>query len=292
MNIKSNIHVTKVFNARFNSIVSISLVLLLTGVMLVLGFTARKLSKSVKENITLSVIIDDDMNLPDIKMFQKRLEAAPWAKSVEYIDKESALKALTENLGENPEDFLGYNPLMASFDVFLLADYANSDSISKIEESLRTNTNVEDVVYRKDLVHLVNENIKRISFILLILAVLLTIISFSLIRNTVRLMIYSKRFSIRTMKLVGASNHFIRKPFLLENLWIGILSAFIASGCIWGLTAYLGNRLNGTFQIVEPMYLVIVSGILLVFGVFFIIGATWLAVTKYLRMSVGDLYYD
>lgn len=291
MNKQNNINAARVFNARFNSIVSISLVLLLTGIMLLLGLIANRLSKHVKENITLSVILDDEMKLPDVKMFQKRLEASPWAKSVEFINKESALKDLTENLGENPEDFLGYNPLMASYDIFLKADYANTDSIAAIEKVLKENKGVEDVVYRKDLVHLVNENVKRISVFLSILALLLTIISFSLIRNTVRLMIYSKRFLIRTMQLVGASNNFIRKPFLIENLWGGIVAAVIATAGIWGLTFYLEQKIDGNLQLLDPATMLLVFVLLLGFGVLIILGATWLSVTKYLKMNVSDLYY-
>ncbi|HET9570392.1 MAG TPA: permease-like cell division protein FtsX [Bacteroidales bacterium] len=291
MNKQKTINATRVFNARFNSIVSISLVLLLTGIMIVLGLVANRLSKHVKENITLSVIVDDEMRLPDVKMFQQRLEASPWVKSVEYVNKESALKDLTENLGENPEDFLGYNPLLASFDIFLNADYANTDSINVIEKSLKLNKGVEDVIYRKDLVHLVNENVRRISVILLVLAFFLTIISFSLIRNTVRLMIYSKRFLIRTMQLVGASNNFIRKPFLIENLWTGIISAVVATIILTGLMTYVEQRLSGSLQLLDFGTMVVVFFSLLIFGLLIIISATWLAVTRYLKMNVSDLYY-
>lgn len=291
MNKQKTINATRVFNARFNSIVSISLVLLLTGIMLFLGLIANRLSKHVKENITLSVIVDDEMHLPDAKMFQQRLEASPWVKSVEYIDKERALKDLKESLGENPEDLLGSNPLLASFEIFLKADYANTDSINVIEKALRLNKGVEDVLYRKDLVHLVNENVRRISVILLVLAFFLTIISFSLIRNTVRLMIYSKRFLIRTMQLVGASNNFIRKPFLIENLWTGIISAVVATTILTGLMIYVEQRLNGSLQLLDVGTMVVVFFSLLLFGLLIIISATWLAVTRYLKMNVSDLYY-
>lgn len=291
MNKQKTINATRVFNARFNSIVSISLVLLLTGIMLFLGLIANRLSKHVKENITLSVIVDDEMRLPDAKMFQQRLEASPWVKSVEYIDKERALKDLKENLGENPEDLLGSNPLLASFEIFLKADYANTDSIKVIEAALRKDKGVEDVLYRKDLIHLVNENVRRISVILMVLAFFLTIISFSLIRNTVRLMIYSKRFLIRTMQLVGASNNFIRKPFLIENLWTGIISAVVATTVLTGLMLYVEQRLNGSLQLLDFGTMVVVFFSLLLFGLLIIISATWLAVTRYLKMNVSDLYY-
>jgi cell division transport system permease protein len=291
MDKQNKISATRVFNARFNATVSITLVLLLTGIMLILAITAKNLSKNVKENISLSVIIDETTPLPDIKMLQGHLEKSVWAKSVEYVDKETAMKDLVENLGENPEAFLGANPLLESFEIFLHAPYANSDSIAKIEKSLKTFSSVDEVLYRKDLIELVNNNIRRVGFVLLILAALLTFISFSLIRNTVRLMIYSKRFIIRTMQLVGASNNFIRKPFLLENMWVGVVSAILSTACLWGLIAYLEQRMEGTIQLITPATLGIVFLILLFFGVLIIVGATWLAVSKYLKMNVSHLYY-
>lgn len=239
----------------------------------------------------MSVIVDDDMKLPDVKMFQKRLEASPYVKSAQYIDKETALKQLVKDLGENPEDLLGYNPLLASFDIYLKADYANPDSIAKFEKIIRQNKDVQDVIYRKDLIHLINENIQRISLILLALAALLTLISYSLIRNTVKLLIYSKRFLIRTMQLVGANGNFIRKPFLKENLWSGIIAAFVSMGLLYGSLYYLEQRLEGTIRIVDTQTLVFVFAAMLFFGVIIIWLATLLAVNRYLKMNTSDLYY-
>jgi cell division transport system permease protein len=289
MNKQKKISAAKVFNSRFTSTISITLVLFLIGIMLVLGFLAKDLSNYVKENISVSVVVDDEMNLPDIKMFQKRLEASPWVRSVEYIDKESALKQLVKDMGENPEDLLGYNPLLASFDVYLKADYANTDSIAVVEHALKQNKDVQEVIYRKDLIQLINDNIKRISLILLVLSILLTLISYSLIRNTVRLLIYSKRFLIRTMQLVGASGSFIRRPFLLENLWSGIVAAVLAMGLLYGSLTYLEQKLTGIHLIdIQTLVLVFVS--MLVFGVLIITLATWLAVNRYLKMNTNDLY--
>ena len=291
MNKQKKISATRVFNSRFTSTLSISLVLFLIGIMLVLGFLAKDLSNYVKENIGISVVVDDDMNLPDVKMFQRRLEASPWVRSVNYIDKETALKQLVKDLGENPEDLLGQNPLLASFDINLTANYANSDSISKIEKTLKQNKDVVEVIYHKDLIHLINENIKRISLILMALAILLTLISYSLIRNTVRLMIYSKRFLIRTMQLVGANGNFIRKPFLIENLWAGVIAAVFAMGLLYGTLTYLEQKFAGTIHILDLQSLVLVFVSMLAFGILIITLATWLAVNRYLKMNTNDLYY-
>lgn len=291
MNKQRKISTSRVFNSRFTSTISISLVLFLIGIMLILGFLAKDLSVYVKENISLSVIVDDEMKLPDVKMFQKHLESSPWVKSVQYIDKETALKDLVKDLGENPEDLLGYNPLLASFDVFLNANYANPDSIAKLELSLKQNKNVQDVLYRKDLIHFVNENVKSISIILTVFALLLTLVSFSLIRNTVRLMIYSKRFLIHTMQLVGASRKFIRKPFLLQNLWSGIIASIIAMGLLYGSLYYLEQELAGMFNVIDIQTLAFVFVCMLAFGIIIIYAATWLAVNHYLKMETSDLYY-
>lgn len=291
MNKQRKISATRVFNSRFTSTISISLVLFLIGIMLVLGFLAKDLSVYVKENISLSIIVDDEMKLPDIKMYQKHIETLPWVKSVQYIDKESALKDLVKDLGENPEDLLGYNPLLASFDVYLKADYANADSIAKLEKLLRQDKNVQDVLYRKDLIHFVNENVQSISIILTVFALLLTLISFSLIRNTVRLMIYSKRFLIHTMQLVGASPNFIRKPFLLQNLWSGIIASIIAMGLLCGSIYYIEQQLAGTFNGLDLQTLIFIFICMLAFGIIIISVATWLAVNHYLKMETSDLYY-
>ncbi|MEA4840611.1 MAG: permease-like cell division protein FtsX [Bacteroidales bacterium] len=291
MNRQKKISATRVFNSRFTSTISISLVLFLIGIMLVLGFIAKDLSIYVRENVSMSVIVDDQMKLPDVKMFQKRLETSPYVKSAQYIDKETALKQLVKDLGENPEDLLGYNPLLASFDIYLNADYANTDSMAKFEKVLKQNKDVQDVIYRKDLIHLINENVQRISIILLALAILLTLISYSLIRNTVRLLIYSKRFLIRTMQLVGANGNFIRKPFLLENLWSGIIAAFVAMGLLYGSLYYAEQKMAGAIQIIDIKTLIFVFFAMFFFGVIIILLATWLAVNRYLKMNTSDLYY-
>ncbi|HEY5498986.1 MAG TPA: permease-like cell division protein FtsX [Bacteroidales bacterium] len=290
MNKQKKISATRVFNSRFTSTISITLVLFLIGIMLVLGFLAKDLSKYVKENISLSVVVDDEMSLPDVKMFQKHIETTPWTRSVEYIDKETALKQLVKDLGENPEDLLGFNPLLASFNLYLKEDYANTDSIAKIETILKENKDVQEVIYRKDLIHLINENLKNISLVLMALALLLTLISYSLIRNTVRLMIYSKRFLIRAMQLVGANGHFIRRPLLLENMWNGVVAAILAMILLYGSLTYVEQKFSGTIQVLDLQTLALIFVTMLVFGVLIMTTATWLAVNRYLKMNTNDLY--
>lgn len=291
MSKKKTIVAARVFNSRFSSTLSISLVLLMVGMILVIGFMANDLSKYVRENICLSVVVDDAMKLPDAKMFQNKIEKTGWARSVQYIDKETSLKELIKEIGDNPEDLLGYNPALASFEVYLNADYANNDSIARAEKFLRQNKNVQDVIYRKDLIHLVNDNVKKITLILLVLAGILTLISYSLIRNMVRLMIYSKRFLIRTMQLVGADRSFIRKPFILQNIISGVVSSLLAMAYLYGILFYIDNQINGLVNVLDITKIGIIFGIVLIFGVLIMISATIVAVNRYLKMQTGDMYY-
>lgn len=291
MSKKKTIVAARVFNSRFSSTLSISLVLLMVGMILVIGFMANDLSKYVRENICLSVVVDDAMKLPDAKMFQNKIEKTGWARSVQYIDKETSLKELIKEIGDNPEDLLGYNPALASFEVYLNADYANNDSIARAEKFLRQNKNVQDVIYRKDLIHLVNDNVNKITLILLVLAGILTLISYSLIRNMVRLMIYSKRFLIRTMQLVGADRSFIRKPFILQNIISGVVSSLLAMAYLYGILFYIDNQINGLVNVLDITKIGIIFGIVLIFGVLIMISATIVAVNRYLKMQTGDMYY-
>ena len=203
------------FDMQFiTSSISTTLVLLLLGLVVFFVLAARNLSIYVRENISFSVLVSDDMKESDILKLQKRLDKEAFVKQTEYISKKQALREQTEAMGTDPQEFLGYNPFTASIEIKLHSGYANSDSIAKIEKLIKKNTDIQEVLYQKDLIDAVNDNIRNISLMLLGLAVILTFISFALINNTVRLAIYSKRFLIHTMKLVGASWGFIRRPFL------------------------------------------------------------------------------
>ena len=190
------------FDMQFiTSSISTTLVLLLLGLVVFFVLAAHNLSVYVKENISFSVLVSDDMKESDILKLQKRLDKEAFVKQTEYISKKQALREQTEAMGTDPQEFLGYNPFTASIEIKLHSDYANSDSIAKIEKLIKKNTNIQEVLYQKDLIDAVNDNIRNISLMLLGLAVILTFISFALINNTIRLAIYSKRFLIHTMKL-------------------------------------------------------------------------------------------
>lgn len=273
------------------SSISIMLVLLLLGMIVFFVFTANKLTVHVRENLNFSILISDDMREADILKLQKKLNAEAFVKSSVYISKKQALEEQTEAMGTNPKDFLGYNPFKASIEIKLNSEYANSDSIAKIEKSIKRNSNIQDVMYQKELIDLVNENIGRISLALLFLAFILTLISFALINNTIRLAIYSKRFLIHTMKLVGAGWGFIRKPFLMRNIWSGLCAAIVADGLLMIGAYMLVSYEPELIRVITPGVMAWVSILVLLFGILIPLLCAYLSINKYLRMKASSLYY-
>lgn len=283
---------TSFFDMQFiTSSVSTTLVLLLLGLVVFFVLTAHNLSVYVRENISFSVLISDDMKESDILKLQKKLNKEDFVKESEYISKKQALKEQTEAMGTDPEEFLGYNPFTASLEIKLHSDYANSDSIAQIEKMIKKNTNIQDVLYRKELIDAVNENIRNITLVLLSLAVVLTFISFALINNTIRLAIYSKRFLIHTMKLVGANWRFIRRPFLRRNIWSGIFAALIADTILMGTAYWAVTYEQELIQVITPEVMLIVCGSVLVFGVVITWLCAYFSINKYLKMKANALYY-
>lgn len=271
--------------------VSTTLVLLLLGLVTLSVLGARNLSVYVKENISFTIVPDGSMKESDILRLQQQLKTKPYVKQAVYISKEDALREQTEALGANPEDFLQYNPFSASIEVNLNASYANADSLDMIERDIRQHNNIEDVVYRKELIDAVNENVRAISLSLLVLAGLLTCISFVLINNTVRLTVYSKRFLIHTMKLVGAGWGFIRRPFLRRNFWVGLMSAAVADGLLLGGAYWLVIREPGLIRVLTPEVMLAVAGVVLVAGVAITCLCALFSVNRYLHMDADTLYH-
>lgn len=273
------------------SSISTMLVLLLLGMVVFFVLTANNLSTYVRENISFSVLLSDDMKESSILQFQKKLNAEPYVKQTTYISKKQALEEQKEAMGTDPAEFIGYNPFNASIEIKLNADYANSDSISWIKDEIQANKHVLEIKYPQDLLDDVNHTIRRISFVLLGLAGLLTLISFALINNTIRLTIYSKRFLIHTMKLVGASWSFIRRPFLIRNLWIGILAGVMANAALTGMAYLLISHEPELLQIITPQVMGVVMLSVLLFGAIITTLCALVSINKYLRMKVSELYY-
>mgnify|MGYP003287534271 FL=1 len=280
------------FNMQFiTSSISTTLVLLLLGMVVFFVLSANNLSTYVRENIGISVLVSDDMKEPEALKFQKTLNEKSYVKESVYISKEQALKEQTEAMGTDPAEFLGYNPFTASIEIKLNAQYANSDSIAWIEKEILTNKKVMEVSYPQNLIDSVNRNIQKVSIFLLGLAALLTLISFALINNTIRLAIYSKRFLIHTMKLVGASWSFIRRPFLVRNVWIGVLAGIMADAILLGMAYMLVKYEPQLIEIITPNALLVVMASVFVFGLAITFLCAYISINKYLRMKASALYY-
>ena len=270
--------------------ISTAMVLVLLGLVVFSVQTSRNLSQWVKENLTVTVVLNDEVSVGDAKQFQQDLIHRPFSKEVHYVSREQALKEQTEAMGSDPSEFLGMNPFPATLELQLHSDYANADSLVWISEELRKSPKVTDVAYQVDLMDSVNRNLAKVNILLLVLAVLLTFISFSLINNTVRLSVYSRRFLIHTMKLVGASWGFIRRPFMKQGMLVGILAALIAiavlGGGIYALYYYEPNIL----MIITWRELVITALAVLVFGLVITLTCSYISVNRFLRMPPGELY--
>lgn len=272
------------------TIISISLVLFMLGLLGLIVLHAQKLSDYVKENIGFSVIIKEEVKESGIIEFQKKLDLEPFVKSTEYITRERAANELTEELGEDFVDFLGFNPLLSSIDIRLQAAYANNDSLAMLEQKLIANPRVKEVFYHKSLVELVNQNIRRISMVLLAFTAVLMLISIALINNTIRLSVYSKRFIIRSMQLVGATQNFIRKPFLIKSLVHGLISALIAIVLLAVVLYFSRKALPELVDMQDIDMFLSLFGIVTVLGLIITGLSTLFAVRKFLRISQDRLY--
>ncbi len=273
-----------------STIISVSLVLFMLGLLGLIVLHAKKLSDYVKENIGVSIILKEETQITDVTQLKKSLESARYVKTSEYITKEKAAKKLQDDLGEDFISFLGYNPLLSSIEVRLKAEYANNDSIAWIEKDLLKNTKIKEVFYQKSLVEMVNENIKKISLVILGFSGLLMLIAIALINNTIRLSIYSKRFIIKSMQLVGATKGFIRKPFLFAGIIQGIFAALIAICLLWGVLYFAQKEIPELFELQDTEMFLSLFGIVAALGILISLISTFFAVRKYLKINTSDLY--
>ena len=273
------------------TIVSITLVLTMLGLLALTVFHARKLSDYVKENIGFRVYLKEDAPTEDIISLQHRLDGSTFVKSSQYISPEEAARDLTAELGEDFIDFLGYNPLPPSIDLRIKAGYANVDSLEVIENLLMNEIVVKEVFYQKSLVQLINKNVRRISYILLGFSGLLFLIAMALINNTIRLSVYSNRFIIRTMKLVGATRGFIGRPFIRRGILQGLFSAILAIILLATILYFLMQQIPELISLYDINIYLATFGIVMFAGMFLTWVSTFFAVRKYLKMKEDDLYY-
>ena len=287
---KNNSLYNSVLSSSASIVISLSLVLFVLGLLALIIINTQSLSNYIKENIGFTIMIDSKTNEIDIIKFQKEIDAAKFTKNTEFISKEKATANLKIDLGEDFVEFLGYRPLLASIDVKLNADYANNDSLTIIDSLLRQNNIVHDVFYQEDLVEKLNHNVNRISAFLLSFCLLLFIIAFVLINNTIRLSIYGKRFLIRTMRLVGATNSFIQKPFLLKGFYQGLYSSIFAIFMLIGSIQLIQKETKNMLNINDLKIIGIVFLLILIFGLFISWLSTFFAVRKYIKLNEHELY--
>jgi len=282
----------RINGAYFTSIISVTLVLFTLGFLGLIVLHANSLSRYIKENIGFEIVMNTNVKEADIMKLQKHLDTKDFVKATEYITREEASKRLSEILGDDFVEFMSNddNPLLPSIDVRFNADWANNDSLELIETYVMQNENVKEVYYQRSLVHMINQNLRKIGLIMLVFSILLLIIAMALINNTIRLSVYSKRFVIRSMQLVGATESFIRRPFILKGILQGATSAFIAILMLLGIIEVLRENIPELKLLSNNLTLIYFFAGIVIVGILMSGFSTSLAVSKYLRMKTDTLY--
>ena len=272
-------------------VISLALVLFMLGLLGLVVINAKKLSNHIKENVGFQVVLKDTTTQAELDILKQEISSSAFTKEVAYISKDEAAKKLQNDLGEDFITFLGYNPLLSSLDVKLNSDYANIDSLSGFEKQIMQKHFVKEVIYHKDMIKQVNENAKVISFYILIFSGLLLIVAIALINNTIRLSIYAKRFLIRTMYLVGATQGFIRMPFILKGIRQGIIAVLLAGFLLAGFLVLSTRYIPDLLQLQDPNLLAVLFGGIVALGVLISGLSAALSVSRYLRLKTDDLYF-
>ena len=274
----------------FTTTISVALVLFLVGMECLVLLSAHELVRHVKENVVLSVVMKDDITNEEVERTKRLLTAAPYCLDYRFISREEALQEHIANLGEDPSVFLGYNPLTDAFEMRLQAAYAHSDSITQIESGLRNLPYVDKVVYQKDVVKVLDNNLSEIALVLLVVALALLIIALVLISNTIQLQVYSKRFLINTMRLVGATPWVIKWPFIRRNIFMGIEAGGLAIMLLAATYYYCQTRLGVVlFPLIWNNVVFVVATVLMI-GVMITFLASLVATNRYIRMKISKMY--
>ncbi|MEO6901787.1 MAG: permease-like cell division protein FtsX [Bacteroidia bacterium] len=283
-------HKPKVIGSSITTVVSLSLVLFMLGLLGIIILNTKKLADNLREKIGFQIILNETAKDTDIVEMQRKLDLSHYVKNTEYITKEQAAKTLQEDLGEDFIEFLGVNPLLPAINVHLNADYANTDSIDWIQKSMLNLPFVKEVIYQKSMINQINDNVKKIGFTILVFTGLLMVIALALINNTIRLSIYSKRFIIKTMQLVGATQGFIRWPFIFKGIKHGIYGALIAIVMLIALLYFAQKQLPELAELQDFKMLGMLFSLVIGFGIIISWISTSMAVRKYLRLKTNALY--
>jgi len=270
--------------------ISIMLVLFLVGVVAMVTLSAHRMIEQVKNNLTLTVVLNQDADSLQIDRCGAVLKAAPYCHDCRFISREEALEEHVRSLGDDPAEFLGYNPLLESYELHLNAEYANADSIANVEASLSRLPYVKQVIYQKDLVELLEHNVSQVTLVLLGLAVMLMLIAYVLIINTIRLHVYSRRFLINTMRLVGATPWVIKRPFVTRSLRMGLVAGMLALILLAGLVYYVQYTMNIVMITVTGTNIAIIAGVVIITGEMLTLVGSLIAVNRYIRMDAERMY--
>ncbi|WP_342646320.1 permease-like cell division protein FtsX [Mucilaginibacter sp. CSA2-8R] len=273
-----------------STVFGIAMVLLMVGMLGLILVHANNLSRYIKENMVVNVFVDEGARETDVLQFQRELDNNRYVKRTQYVSKELAARNLQKDLGEDFVKFLGVNPLSQSIDVYMKADYANNADLTRFATDLRKNPLVKEVKYQQSLVEQMNKNLTAISLVILAFASIFVVVSVALINNTIRLAIYSQRFLIKSMQLVGATKAFIRKPFLLYGIWHGLLGALIAIILLVGILYLAYRQIPDLVVLQNPFEFVVVFLGLTALGIFIAGFSTFLAVNRFLRLKIYQLY--
>ena len=281
----------RIATSYFTSTISITMILFLLGFLALVLINAGRLSNYVKEKIGFTLVLHDNVKEVEIARLQKILNATDFVKSTRYVDKETAAQELQEELGEDFMGFLGFNPLFSSIDVKLYATYTHPDSLTIIENKLLEYPQIKELYYQRNLVSVINDNVQKISLFLLVFSGLMAFIFIALINNTIRISIYSHRFLINTMQLVGATRGFIRKPFVQKSMYFGFLGSVIAFALLAGLLFLYKNELLGVLNVFDVKMMGMVFLFVVFLGQVISWASTRLAVNKFLKMKFDELFY-
>lgn len=274
----------------FTTFISTTLVLVLLGMVFLSVFLARRLSDSVKEDLTVTVLLSEEATESELTTLKARLSTERFVSRIDYISKEQALKEQIKAMGSDPSDFLGANPFTASFEIHMKAAYSNSDSLNWISAYLKEQPMTDDVIYQKELVDAINNNLHHLSYVFLFLAGLLTLVSVALINNTVRLSLYASRFVIRTLKLVGATRGFIRRPFMSRSFYMGLTAALVANGLLFGGIQMITRYDPSTTVYFDDMMLLCIGILVIVISLTLTLVCTYISTNKYLRKKASEVY--
>jgi cell division transport system permease protein len=285
-----NFQKRRLISSYFSVVLSVFLVLFLLGILGLFIINSKKLANDFKENIAMTVFFKNEANDSIVKAFGTQIKASPFVKSYTYVTKEAAAKEHTDIIGEDFMEFLGENPLQNSYDIHLKGDYVVKDSITQIEASLRKNVMISDIVYDKQLVNLVNDNIKKVSMWILIISGFLAVIAVLLINSSLRLSIHSNRFIIKTMQMVGATKAFIRKPFVMRSIKLGMIGAVLAVLALIGVLIYVETSFPNLGILEDKSMIGLVLLAVLGIGILITWLSTYFATQRFLNLRTDDLY--